>query len=112
MTLGEGSARQVGRQPTMQEHREAVREIALLMQSRTLLVQRLERQIVALALTLDAEEAAQERLARIQDLAGVHQINNRPAVERALLAQRYRDLLHAIASINDELDLHEWRTGL
>jgi hypothetical protein len=103
MTRGEGGATQVGRHPTAQEHHEALHDVALLQENRTLLVQRLERVVVALALTLDGEAAAEERLTRIEELAGVRRISNLPAAKWAMLAQRYRDLLHAIDSINGEL---------
>ena len=110
MTGGEDGATQVDRQPTAQEHREALHDVALLQKNRLLLAQRLERVVVALALTLDAEAAAEERLARIEELAGVHRISNRPAAEWAVLAQRYRHLLHAIDSINGELHPDSQRT--
>lgn len=86
---------------TRDMHREALHDVTLLQDSRILLVQRLERVVVALALTLDAEAAAEERLARMQELAGVPRISNRPAADWARLAQRYRDVLHAIESIDD-----------
>jgi hypothetical protein len=104
MTRGEGGATWIGRNPTVQEHREAAHDVIRLQENRTLLVHRLERVVVALALTLDAEAAAEERLARIQELAGVHRIGNRTPVEWVLLAERYRHILHAIDAINDELD--------
>jgi excinuclease UvrABC nuclease subunit len=101
MTRVGGSGTQVGRHPTADEYREAVRDLTALEGSRVQLVQRLERMAVAIALTLDAEAAAEERLARIEELTGVHRINNRPAVEWNVLAQRYRSLLHAIVSIDE-----------
>lgn len=88
---------------TVEMHREAVHDVTLLQDSRILLVQRLERVMVALALTLDAEAAAEERLARIQELAGVQRLSSRQAGEWALLAQRYRDLIHAMEAVNNEL---------
>lgn len=87
---------------TNELHCEALNDLSLLQDSRSLLVQRLERVVVALALTLDAEAAAEERLARMQELAGVQRISNKPAAEWARLAQRYREVLHAIGSINDD----------
>jgi len=110
MTRGEGAATQAGGQPTAREYSEALHSLTLVQESRTVLAQRLERVVVALALTLDAEAAAEEQLARIAELAGVQRISNRPAAERAKLAQRYRDLLHAIGSINDELHTESRRT--
>lgn len=103
MTSSEGGIGRIGRYPTAHEHREAVHDLAVLHESRIQLVQRLERMVVAVALTLEAEAAAEERLAGIEEQAGVHRINNRPSAESVMLAQRYRDLLHAIDSIDDEL---------
>ena len=100
--------RENGRQADLAEpltrdmHQEALHDLTLLEDSRILLVQRLERVVVALTLTLDAEAAAEERLVRMQELAGVQRISDRPAVEWARLAQRYRDVLHAIESIDDD----------
>lgn len=111
MTTGEGTGMQVGRHPTAHDYREAVHEVNALQESRIQLVQRLERMVVAVALTLDAEAAAGERLARIEELTGVHRINYRPAVEWNMLAQRYRALLHAIDSIDDELHSDGPRTS-
>lgn len=68
-----------------------------------MLVQRLERVMVALALTLDAEAAAEERLARLQIEAGARRIHQCPSAEWAVLAQRYRDVIHAIELINDDV---------
>jgi hypothetical protein len=110
MTRGERGATHAGGQPTAQEHRQALHDVTLLQESRTLLAQRLERVVVALALTLDAEAAAEERLARIEERSDVRRIN-RHAAEWAALAQRYRDLLHALDSINDELHPDHRRTG-
>ena len=91
-------------------HREAMHDVTLLQESRDVLLERLERVMVALALTLDAEAAAEERLARMQEQAGVRRISSRPAVEWSMLAQRYRDLIHAVESVNDELQLNCGRT--
>jgi len=103
MTSSAGDAGASGRHSIAHEHREAVHDLAVLHESRIQLVQRLERMVVAVALTLEAEAAAEERLACMEERAGVHRINNRPAAESAMLAQRYRDLLHAINTIDDEL---------
>jgi len=103
MTMNAGGPGRSGRDPTAHEHREAVHDLAVLHESRIQLVQRLERMVVAVALAIEAEAAAEERLAWLEEQAGVHRINNRPAAESAMLAQRYRDLLHAIDSIDDEL---------
>jgi len=111
MTRGEAGGMEVGRRPTAHEFREALHEVNALQESRTQLVQRLERMVVAVALTLDAEAAAEERLARLEELTGVHRINNRPAVEWNMLAQRYRALLHAIDSIDGELHPDSPRTS-
>jgi len=101
MTHLGGSGTQIGWDPTAADYREAVHDLTVLDKSRVELVQRLERMVVAVALTLDAEAAAEERLARIEELTGVHRINSRPAVEWNVLAQRYRSLLHAIVSIDE-----------
>lgn len=111
MTHGGGGPQQSGRHPTAHEHCEAVRDVTQLRESRILLVERLERVVVALALTLDAEAAAEERLARLQERGGVRSITSPPPGEWALLGQRYRDLLRAIDLINDELHSGNRRTG-
>jgi hypothetical protein len=110
MTYGEGGGTHVGRHPIAHDRRAAIRDMTALHESRILLVQRLERVVVALALTLDAEAAAEERLARMEEGAG-QGINNRPAGEYAMLAQRYRDILHAIDAINDGLHADNRRTS-
>ena len=79
-------------------HRQAAQDLVRLHESRDLLVQRLERVLVALALTLDAEAAAEERLGRLQDVASPRR--QCPPIEWALLAQRYRDVIHALDVIN------------
>lgn len=111
MTRGEAGGMRVGRHPTAQEHREAVDELTALQETRIRLVHRLERMVVAVALTLDAEAVVEERLARMEELAGVRRINHRPPVEWNMLAQRYRDLLHAIDSIDDGLHPASPRTS-
>jgi len=83
-------------------HEQLVRDLCLLHDSRVMLVQRLERVVVALALTLDAESAAEQRLAQIQDLAGARRIGGRPSDDWSLLAQRYREVIHALETINEE----------
>ena len=88
---------------TAETHRQLVQDLARLHDSRVLLVERLERVVVALALTLDAETAAAERLARLQDVAGARRIVARSSAEWTLLAQRYRDVIRALESINDEV---------
>src|SRR3954468_10480573 len=95
-----------GAQPFSAEtHRQLVQDLARLHDSRLLLVERLERVVVALALTLDAETAAAERLARVQDVAGARRIGTRSSAEWSLLAQRYRDVIRALETINDEVAL-------
>jgi hypothetical protein len=84
-------------------HRQLVQDVARLHDSRILLIERLERVVVALALTLDAETAAGERLMRMQDEAGARRISTRSTDEWCLLAQRYRDIIFALESINDEV---------
>jgi len=88
---------------TAETHRQLVQDVARLHDSRVLLVERLERVTVALALTLDAETAAAERLARLQDVAGARRIGTRSPAEWTLLAQRYRDIIRALEAINDEV---------
>jgi hypothetical protein len=92
-------------QVTVETHRQLVQDLARLHDSRLLLVERLERVVVALALTLDAETAAAERLARVQDVAGARRIGTRSSAEWSLLAQRYRDVIRALEAINDEVAL-------
>lgn len=111
MSRSEEPATQLGWHRSAQEHRGAVQDVIALQESRTLLVQRLERVVVALALTLDAETAAEDRLARLEELAGVSRIINRPSNDWSMLAQRYRDLLAAIGSINDQLRPESTRTS-
>jgi hypothetical protein len=91
-------------------HQQMVQDLARLHDSRVLLVDRLERVVVALALTLDAETAAAERLAHLQDRAGARRITGRSADDWCLLAQRYRDVIHALESINDEVVLDQGGT--
>jgi hypothetical protein len=69
-----------------------------------MLLQRLERVVVALALTLDAEAAAAQRLGQMDQLAGAHRIGRSPADEWALRAQRYRDVMRTLESINEEAE--------
>ena len=88
---------------TAEAHRQLVNDLARLHDSRVLLVERLERVVVALALTLDAETAAAERLGRLQDIAGARRIGARSSAEWTLLAQRYRDVIRALEAINDEV---------
>ena len=95
---------------TAEMHREAVQDVTLLQESRCLLLERLERVMVALALTLDAEAAAEEPLARMQEQTGVHRINGQRTVEWSMLAQRYPDLIHAVGLVNDDLQLNCGRT--
>ena len=76
-------------------------DVARLRDSRVLLVERLERVLAALALTLDAEDAAAERLARTEE-AGVPRIAGGSGPDRCRLAQRYRDVIHALETINDD----------
>jgi hypothetical protein len=90
---------------THETHRQLVQDLARLHDSRGLLVERLERVVVALALTLDAETAATERLARVQDVAGARRIGVRSSTEWSLLAQRYRDVIRSLETINDELSV-------
>jgi len=90
---------------TAETHRQLVQDLARLHDSRVLLVERLERVVVALALTLDAETAAAERLARVQEVAGARRIGMRSSAEWSLLAQRYRDVIRALEAINDEVAL-------
>jgi hypothetical protein len=90
---------------TAETHRQLVQDLARLRDSRVLLVERLERVVVALALTLDAETAAAERLACMQDVAGARRIGVRSSAEWSLLAQRYRDVIRALEAINDEVTL-------
>lgn len=67
-----------------------------------MLVERLERVLAALALTLDAEDAAAERLARAQEATGLRRIASGTVTDRCRLAQRYRDVIHALETINDD----------
>jgi hypothetical protein len=91
--------------PTVSSHQQAAQELARLHESQDLLVQRLERILVALALTLDAQAAAEERLDHLQNVAGMRRIRRVQHGERTLLAQRYRDVIHAIHVINAEVAL-------
>jgi hypothetical protein len=86
-------------------HGQMVQDLARLHDSRVLLVERLERVVVALALTLDAETAAAERLAHLEHRAGVRRIADRSTDECSLRAQRYRDVIRVLASISDEAAL-------
>jgi hypothetical protein len=88
-------------------HRQLVQDLARLHDSRGLLVERLERVVVALALTLDAETAAAERLAQVQELAGARRIGVRSSAAWSVLAQRYRDVIRALEAINDEVALND-----
>jgi hypothetical protein len=83
-------------------HERLVQDLTLLHDSRIMLAQRLERVIVALALTLDAEVAAEQRLAQLQDGAGARRIGARTPEEWARLAQRYREVIRALESINEQ----------
>lgn len=110
----DGGTKENGRHPTAHEHCEAVRDVTQLRESRILLVERLERLervVVALALTRDAEAAAEERPARLQERGGVRRITTPARGEWAVLAQRYRDLLRAIDLVNDELHSGNRRAG-
>jgi hypothetical protein len=89
--------------PTASAHRQAAQDLARLQENRDLLVQRLERVMAALALTLDAEAAAEERIGRLQAVASTRRMHRRPPGESALLAQRYRDVIHAIEAINADV---------
>jgi hypothetical protein len=91
-------------------HQQLVQDVARLHESRVLLVERLERVVVALALTLDAETAAADRLAHMQEAAGARRIAGRSTDEWCLLAQRYRDIIRALESINDEVVLDQGGT--
>jgi hypothetical protein len=88
-------------------HGQMVQDLARLHDSRVLLVERLERVVVALALTLDAETAAAERLAHLQHRAGVRRIADRSADECILRAQRYRDVIRVLGSISEEAALDQ-----
>ena len=90
---------------TVETHRQLVQDLARLHDSRVLLVERLERVVVALALTLDAETAAADRLACMQEVAGARRIGVRSSAEWSLLAQRYRDVIRALEAINDEVTM-------
>jgi len=81
-------------------HEQLVQDISRLQESRIQLVARLERVVVALALTLDAEAAAEQRLALIQDRAGARRLGMGPRDQWSVLAQRYRDVIRALESIN------------
>jgi hypothetical protein len=97
-----------GAQPVSAEtHRQLVQDLARLHDSRGLLVERLERVVVALALTLDAETAAAERLAQVQEVAGARRIGVRSSAAWSVLAQRYRDVIRALEAINDEVALND-----
>jgi hypothetical protein len=84
-------------------HAQLVNDVVLLQDSRVLLVERLERVLVALALTLDAEEAAELRLAELQARAGARRIGACQADELSSLAQRYRDVIRAVESANHDV---------
>src|SRR4051812_50220838 len=96
---------------TAETHRQLVQDLARLHDSRGLLVERLERVVVALALTLDAETAAAERLAEVQELAGARRIGVRAPAAWSGLAQRYRDGIRAVEAINDEVGLNNGGGG-
>lgn len=88
---------------TNEVHDQLLHDLTVLHASRLMLVERLERVIVALALTLDAEAAAELRLAEMQDLAGARRIGPCRAEEWTALAQRYRDVIHALEAANDDI---------
>jgi hypothetical protein len=105
---GNGVAGDAGAYPLGAEaHGQMVQDLARLHDSRVLLVERLERVVVALALTLDAETAAAERLAHLQHRAGVRRIADRSADECILRAQRYRDVIRVLGSISEEAALDQ-----
>lgn len=79
-----------------------VQDLIRLDESRLLLVERLERVVAALALTLDAEAAAVEQLADLQSDPGSRRVGGRSAAERCRLSQRYRNVIHALESIHEE----------
>jgi hypothetical protein len=88
-------------------HQQMVQDLGRLHDTRTLLVERLEHIVVALTLTLDAESAAAERLAGLQEAAGARPIDSRPTEEWCRIAQRYRAVIHALESINDDYSLQQ-----
>lgn len=95
---GNGAAHRL----STEAHRQLVQDLSRLRASRVLLVERLERVIAALAMTLDAETAASEQLARLQEAAGAYRLAGRPAHDLCRTAQRYRDVIHALESISHE----------
>ena len=92
-------------------HQQLVQDLSRLHETRALLIERLEHMVVALSLTLDAEAAAAERLAALQEVAGARPIDSRSTEDWCRIAQRYRAVVHALESINDDLAFHQGGRG-
>jgi hypothetical protein len=97
----------VGLAVNAEAHHEMVQDLIRLRDSRILLLERLERVVVALALTLDAETAAAERLTRVQEAAGARRLPCRSPYDWSLAATRYRDVIRALEAINEDGVLYE-----